>query len=64
MEEADSHSEELFSMDDLKIEVMRSRGAGGQVNYSLFLSQPFEYPVFSMSTKPSLQCDSLTSQAE
>lgn len=23
--------EELFSMDDIKIEVMRSRGAGGQV---------------------------------
>ena len=31
MEETDSHKEELFSMDDIKLEVMRSRGAGGQV---------------------------------
>lgn len=31
MEETDAHGEELFSMDDIKIEVMRARGAGGQV---------------------------------
>ncbi|KIM43633.1 hypothetical protein M413DRAFT_68664 [Hebeloma cylindrosporum] len=29
-EETESHDEELFSMDDIKLEVMRSRGAGGQ----------------------------------
>ncbi|KAF8989922.1 hypothetical protein BDQ17DRAFT_1372553 [Cyathus striatus] len=29
-EDANSKEEELFSMDDVKIEVMRSRGAGGQ----------------------------------
>lgn len=31
MEETDTHKEELFSMDDIKLEVMRARGAGGQV---------------------------------
>ena len=31
MEETDTHEEELFSMDDIKLEVMRARGAGGQV---------------------------------
>lgn len=31
MEETDAHEEELFSMDDIKLEVMRARGAGGQV---------------------------------
>lgn len=31
MEETDAHEEELFSMDDVKLEVMRARGAGGQV---------------------------------
>ena len=31
MEETDGHEEELFSMDDIKLEVMRARGAGGQV---------------------------------
>jgi len=30
-EETESHDDELFSMDDVKLEVMRSRGAGGQV---------------------------------
>ncbi|RDB26689.1 Peptide chain release factor 1 [Hypsizygus marmoreus] len=30
MEETDNHNEELFNMEDVKIEVMRSRGAGGQ----------------------------------
>nr|GAT53296.1 predicted protein [Mycena chlorophos] len=30
MEEADAQQEELYSMDDVKIEVMRARGAGGQ----------------------------------
>ncbi|KAF9465849.1 hypothetical protein BDZ94DRAFT_1319841 [Collybia nuda] len=30
MEEADSRKEELFSLNDVKIEVMRARGAGGQ----------------------------------
>jgi len=30
MEETDAHEEELFSMDDIKLEVMRARGAGGQ----------------------------------
>jgi RF-1 domain len=31
MEETDTHKEELFSMDDIRLEVMRARGAGGQV---------------------------------
>ena len=31
MEETDAHKEELFSMDDIRLEVMRARGAGGQV---------------------------------
>ncbi|KAJ7173992.1 hypothetical protein C8R43DRAFT_873720 [Mycena crocata] len=30
IEEADTQKEELYSMDDIKIEVMRARGAGGQ----------------------------------
>jgi len=30
-EEADRVDQELFSMDDVKVEVMRARGAGGQV---------------------------------
>jgi peptide chain release factor 1 len=32
MEETDALKEELFSMDDIKLEVMRARGAGGQVS--------------------------------
>ena len=31
MEENDTQQEELFSMEDIKLEVMRARGAGGQV---------------------------------
>lgn len=36
-EEAESSSAEddLFSMADIKLEVMRARGAGGQVSYVL-----------------------------
>ncbi|TFK37061.1 hypothetical protein BDQ12DRAFT_699259 [Crucibulum laeve] len=30
VEETDAHNEELFKMDDIKLEVMRARGAGGQ----------------------------------
>jgi peptide chain release factor 1 len=30
VEESDAQKEELYSMDDIKIEVMRARGAGGQ----------------------------------
>jgi peptide chain release factor 1 len=30
MEENDSKSEELYNMSDIKLEVMRARGAGGQ----------------------------------
>lgn len=37
-EESDQASQELFSMDDVKVEVMRARGAGGQV--SLFIQCP------------------------
>ncbi len=36
MEESEGQQEELFSMDDIKLEVMRARGAGGQVG-SIFL---------------------------
>jgi peptide chain release factor 1 len=32
IEENDTHQEELFSMEDIKLETMRARGAGGQVN--------------------------------
>lgn len=32
MEETDGQNDELFSMDEVKIEVMRARGAGGQVS--------------------------------
>jgi protein subunit release factor A len=37
MDETDAHEEELFSMDDIKLEVMRARGAGGQVTKHLYL---------------------------
>lgn len=30
VEESEAHKEELYSMEDIKIEVMRARGAGGQ----------------------------------
>lgn len=33
-EESDQASQELFSMNDVKVEVMRARGAGGQVGVS------------------------------
>jgi hypothetical protein len=36
MEATDTHEEELFSMDDIKLEVMRARGAGGQVRKYLY----------------------------
>lgn len=35
MEENDTQQEELFSMEDIKLEVMRARGAGGQVKFIL-----------------------------
>ena len=38
MEENDACEEELFSMDDIKLEVMRARGTGGQVSNFLYLS--------------------------
>ena len=38
MEENDTREGELFSMDDIKLEVMRARGAGGQVSNFLYLS--------------------------
>jgi peptide chain release factor 1 len=31
VEESDKANDELFSDDDVKVEVMRARGAGGQV---------------------------------
>lgn len=34
-EETDTPEEDLFSMSDIKLEVMRSRGAGGQVRFLL-----------------------------
>jgi len=37
-EESDQANKELFSMDDVKLEVMRARGAGGQVG--LFIQCP------------------------
>jgi len=39
-EEADRVNQELFSMDDVKVEVMRARGAGGQVG-SFHPTHPF-----------------------
>lgn len=55
MEETDSQHEELFSMDDVKVEVMRSRGAGGQVSRSR-LSYSLPHTWSSMSIKLSLLC--------
>ena len=34
MEETDGKNDELFAMDEVKVEVMRARGAGGQVSFS------------------------------
>lgn len=34
--EGDAPEDELFSMDDVRVEVMRARGAGGQVNVVFF----------------------------
>lgn len=53
--------EDLFKMEDVKIEVMRSKGAGGQVRVlpsdtTVYLMLPS-----SMSTKPNLPFDSRTS---
>ena len=48
MEETDAHEEELFSMDDIKLEVMRARGAGGQVTTKHVISQ---YHTYSLSPK-------------
>lgn len=51
-EETESHDEELFSMDDVKLEVMRSRGAGGQVFFHLLMQfMPRLNFQFSTSTK-------------
>jgi peptide chain release factor 1 len=41
VEENDTHGEDLFKMEDVKIEVMRARGAGGQVCVSAGAVQPF-----------------------
>jgi protein subunit release factor A len=39
-ESADETKDELFDMADVRVEVMRARGAGGQVRVVLFLSTP------------------------
>ena len=45
--------DELFSLNEVKIEVMRSRGAGGQVNSSNLLYLVSGLTVLSMSIKQS-----------
>ena len=57
-EEAEPAADDnLFKMDDVKIEVMRSRGAGGQVRTCFFLALKSLSLVFlSMSIKPSRPC--------
>jgi protein subunit release factor A len=48
----------LFKMEDVRIEVMRSRGAGGQVRVSVHVSRRalLNHPFLSTSTKLSRQC--------
>jgi protein subunit release factor A len=36
----ESSEDDLFSLDDVKVEVMRARGAGGQVSASILARQP------------------------
>lgn len=45
-EESDQANQELFSMDDVKVEVMRARGAGGQV------SSRAQYPHSALRSDP------------
>lgn len=61
MEETDSHEEELFSMNDIKLEVMRARGAGGQVAKHLCPLIPYIFTLTpqSTSTKRNQLSDSL-----
>ena len=44
LEETDGQNEELFSLDDVKVEVMRARGAGGQVTNYAYKRQDFAHP--------------------
>ena len=43
LEEKDGQHEELFSLDDVKVEVMRARGAGGQVTIYACKKQDFAH---------------------
>jgi peptide chain release factor 1 len=51
MEETDGQNNELFSMDEIKIEVMRARGAGGQVCLRLIIFLSLSSRQDSTSTK-------------
>jgi protein subunit release factor A len=42
-------NQELFSMDDIKIEVMRARGAGGQVFNLMISSALFQLISYAIS---------------
>jgi len=49
-EESDQVNQELFSMDDVKVEVMRARGAGGQVrSFDSTWTSPFNGPTAARS---------------
>ena len=47
-EESDQANQELFSMNDVKVEVMRARGAGGQVGLSDIYPHPTSGTDFSL----------------
>lgn len=47
MEETDGQNDELFSMDEIRIEVMRARGAGGQVSTCSYLLFQFIHSVLA-----------------
>lgn len=57
IEETDTQAEELFSMNDIKLEVMRARGAGGQASiFTNGLAYHPDHILSSMSTKPNPRC--------
>ena len=62
VEENDTRGEELFTMDEIKLEVMRARGAGGQVRAHSILQGSTLTGIDSTSTKPNQQSDSPTSR--
>jgi hypothetical protein len=56
LSESEGEQEALFSPNDVRVEVMRSRGAGGQVRSSLY-NFCLAYKEFSTSIKRNLLSD-------